>query len=108
MTTISLKDAQAKLAETVKRTESGPIVLEDSGQPVAIVLSVEEYHRLSGVEARERERLSQEAYDQVFRPFDRGEFRELTDQDWQALIDGERKFPHDPQSLALPPKGRDD
>jgi prevent-host-death family protein len=108
MTTISLKDAQAQLAETVKRTEAGPVVLEDSGQPVAIVLSVEEYHRLSGVESRERERLSQEAYDQVFGPFDRGEFREFTDQDWQALIDGERKFPHDPQSLALPAKGQED
>lgn len=108
MTTISLRDAQAKLAETVKRTEAGPVVLEDSGQPVAIVLSVEEYHRLSGFETRERERLSQQVYDQVFGPFDRGEFTEITDQDWQALIDGERKFPHDPQSLALPPEGRDD
>ena len=45
----------------------------------------------------------QQAYDQVFGPFERGEFRELTDQDWQALIDGERKSLHDPQSLALPP-----
>jgi len=34
MTTISLKDAQARLAETVERTEAGPVVLEDSGQPV--------------------------------------------------------------------------
>ncbi len=42
---------------------------------------------------------------QVFGPFDRGEFRELTDQEWQTLIDGERKSPHDPQSLALPLKG---
>ena len=97
---ISLKDAQTQLAETVKRTEAGPVVLEDLGQPVAVVLSVEEYRRLSVVEARER--LSQEAYDQVFGPFDRGEFRELTDQEWQALMDGQRKSPHDPQSLALP------
>ena len=87
MTTISLKDAQARLAETVERTETGPVVLEDSGQPVAVVLSIAEYRRLSVVEDRERERLSQEAYDQVFGPFDqvfgpfdRGEFRELTDQ----------------------------
>jgi hypothetical protein len=47
-----------------------------------------------------------EAYDQVFGPFDRGEFRELTDQDGKALLDGERKSPHDPQSLAMPPKGQ--
>jgi prevent-host-death family protein len=107
MTKISLEDAQARLAETVKRTESGPVVLEDSGQPVAVVLSVEEYRRLSVVEARERERHSQETYDQIFGPFDRGEFHELTDQEWQALIDGKRKSPHDPQSLALPPKGQD-
>ena len=107
MTTISLKDAQAHLAETVKRTEAGPVVLEDSGQPVAIVLSVEEYRRLSIAELRERERLSQESYDQIFGPFDRGEFSELTDQEWQDLKDGRRRFPHDPQSLALPPKGQD-
>lgn len=58
------------------------------------------------VKARERERLSQEAYDQVFGPFDRGEFHELTEQEWEALVDGERKSLHDPQSLALPPKGQ--
>lgn len=107
MTTISLEDAQARLAETVKRTEAGPVVLEDSGQPVAVVLSVEEYRRLSVAEAREREHLSREAYDQIFGPFDRGEFHELTDQEWQALMDGKRKFPYNPQSLALPPKGQD-
>jgi hypothetical protein len=67
----------------------------------------EEYRRLSVTEVRERERLSQEAYDQIFGPFDRGEFSELTDQEWQDLTDGKRKFPHDPQSLALPPKGQD-
>jgi prevent-host-death family protein len=106
MKTISLKDAQARLAETVKRTEAGPVVLEDAGQPVAVVLSFEEYRRLSVVEARERERLSQESYDQIFGPFDRGELHELTDQDWQDLMDGKRKFPHDPQSLALPPKSQ--
>jgi prevent-host-death family protein len=108
MTTISLKDAQARLAETVERTKAGPVMLEDSGQPVAIVLSVAEYRRLSVAEVRENERLSQEAYDQVFGPFDRGEFRELTDQDWKALMDGERKSLHNSQSLALPPKGFDE
>jgi hypothetical protein len=73
---------------------------------VAVVLSVEEYHRLSVVEARERERLSEEAYDQVFGPFDQGEFRELTDQEWQALMDGKCRSINDPQSLALPPKSQ--
>ena len=106
MKTISLEDAQARLAETVKRTEAGPVMLEDSGQPVAVVLSIEEYRRLSVVEARERERLSRKAYDQILGAFDRDEFHELTDQEWQALMDGKRKFPHDPQSLALPPKGQ--
>ncbi len=52
-------------------------------------------------------RLSQEAYDQVFGPFDRGEFRELTDQEWKALVAGERKSLHDPRSLALSPNGMD-
>jgi hypothetical protein len=50
------------------------------------------------------ERLSEEAYDQIFGPFDRGEFRELTDQAWKALVEGKRKFLRDPQSLALPPR----
>ena len=63
--------------------------------------------RLSILENRECERLSQEAYNQVFGPFDRGEFHELTDQEWKALVNGERKSLHDPQSLALPPKGQD-
>lgn len=106
MKTISLEDAQARLAETVKRTEAEPVVLEDSGQPVAVVLSFKEYRRLSVVEARERERLSQESYDQILGPFDQGEFHELTDQEWQDLMDGKRKFPHNSKSLALPPKGQ--
>lgn len=105
MTTISLDDAKDRLAETVKRTESGPVVLEDSGHAVAVVLSVEEYRRLSEAEVRERERFSEEAYDQVFGPFDRGEFRELTDEHWQELMDGKRKSQHDPNSWAMPPKG---
>ncbi|HSS51689.1 MAG TPA: hypothetical protein VLX28_22320 [Thermoanaerobaculia bacterium] len=50
------------------------------------------------------ERLSQEAYDQVFGPFERGEFREFTALEWKALVDGKRKSLRDPQSLALPPK----
>lgn len=106
MTTIPIGDAQAQLAETVKRAEAGPVVLEDSGQPVAVVLSVKEYRRLSDAEIRERDRLSRAAYDQVFGPFDRGEFREFQDRDWQELIDGKRNSQHDPQSWALPPKGQ--
>jgi hypothetical protein len=62
--------------------------------------------RLSAVDDRERERLLQEAYDPIFGPFDRGKFREMTDQEWKALVDGDRKSPHNPQSLALPPKGQ--
>ena len=79
---------------------------ERGGSRGSIVLSIAEYRRLSVVENREHERLSQEAYDQVFGPFDRGEFRELTDPEWTALVDGQRKSRHDPQSLALPPKGQ--
>ena len=88
MTKISLDDARTQLAETVRRTKSGPVLLEDSGQPVAIVLSIEEYRRLSEAELREQGHLAQKAYDEVFGPFESGEFRELTDQDWQALLDG--------------------
>lgn len=106
MTKISLDDARTRLAETVRRTKTGPVLLEDSGQPVAIVLSIEEYRRLSDAELRERERLSRVAYDEVFGPFDRGEFRELTDEDWQALLNGRRQTPHDPESWALPSSAR--
>lgn len=103
MTTISLVRAQAELSETVQRTKAGPIVLEESGQPVAVVLSIEEYRRLSDAETRERQ--SEKAYERIFGPFERGEFRELSERDWQALLDGERKSEHDPESWALPPKG---
>ena len=64
------------------------------------------YAPKDAIEVRERERLSREAYDQIFGPFDRGKFSELTDEEWQDLMDGKRKFPQDPQSLALPPRGQ--
>lgn len=106
MTTIPLVHAQAKLAETIERTKTGPVVLEESGEPVAIVLSIADYRRLSEAEIREHERASKAAYEQGFGPFDRGEFRELGDEDWAALAEGRRRFPHDPASWALPPKGQ--
>ena len=71
---------------------------------MAVELSLSGYRQLSD---QEDERLLQEAYEQVFGPFGRGDFREITDQDWQALIAGQRKFLNDSQSLALPPKGQD-
>lgn len=104
MTTISLDEAEARLAEAVEHTKAGPVVVESSGQAVAVVLSPEEYRRLTDAEARERDRLDQAAYDQVFGPFERGEFRELGEQEWRDLIDGKRKSKHDPESWALPPK----
>jgi len=104
MTTISLAEAQAHLAEAVEHTKTGPVVVESSGHAVAVVLSPEEYRRLADAEAREQDRLDQAAYDQVFGPFDRGEFRELSEQEWQDVIDGKRKSMHDPDSWALPPK----
>lgn len=68
-------------------------------------------HTLAGSkpEVGGTERRSQEAceYEQVFGPFDRGEFGELSEQDWQALLDGKRTSEHDPQSWALPPKAKD-
>ena len=49
-----------------------------------------------------RKGFAEETYDQIFGPFDRGAFHELTEQEWQALMDGHRKSPHNPRSLALP------
>jgi hypothetical protein len=40
---------------------------------------------------RLQQEASQAAYDQVIGPLDRGEFRELTDQEWKDLVDGGRK-----------------
>ena len=106
MTKMTLADFQVRLAETVKRAGAEPVVLEDSGQAVAVVLSVAEFRRLSEAEMRDRERLSRDAFSQVFGVFDRGEFRELTDEDWLALMNGDRRSRHDAESWALPPKGR--
>lgn len=58
---------------------------------------------LKGAQAR-RMGPAEEVYDQIFGPFDRGAFHELTEQEWQALMDGRRKSPHNPRSLALPPE----
>jgi PHD/YefM family antitoxin component YafN of YafNO toxin-antitoxin module len=104
MTTISLDRVEARLSDAVEHTKTGPVVVEASGQAVAILLSPEEYRRLTDAEARERDRLDQAAYDKVFGPFERGEFRELTEQEWRDLIDGKRKSEHDPDSWALPPR----
>lgn len=56
---------------------------------------------LNGTQARGVEP-AEEACDQIFGPFDRGAFHELTEQEWQDLMDGRRKSPHNPRSLALP------
>lgn len=47
---------------------------------------------------------TKEAYDQIFGPFERGNFRELSEQDWRNLIDGKRTSLLDPESWALPPR----
>lgn len=60
--------------------------------------------RLPDTELSERELLSQRAFDEVFGPFERDEFRELSDQAWQALLDGQRQTLYDPESWALPPR----
>ncbi len=59
---------------------------------------------MSSPVVRDRIDSDEHAYEQVFGPFERGEFRELTEQEWRELIDGKRKTEHDPDSWALPPK----
>lgn len=106
MTRISLDQARADLAETVERANLEPVLLEAQGREVAVVLSMAEYRRLATAEAREVQGLADAAYDKVFGPFDRDSFRELSDQDWQNLLDGKRTSPHDPESWALPPRSQ--
>lgn len=106
MTRISLDQARADLAETVNRANFEPVLLEAQGRDVAVVLSMSDYRRLSTAEERENRGLADAAYDKILGPFDRGSFRELSEQDWQDLLDGKRTSPHDPESWALPPRSQ--
>lgn len=73
MTSYSIAEANSKLAHIVREAEAGkPVELTRRGQPVAVVLSMHEYHRLSRVST---ERLDWwEAYQQWRKSVDWDEF----------------------------------
>ena len=106
MTTISMGEARLRLTETVERAKTEPVLLEDAGRAIAVVLSIEQYRALT--EAPDPARLASEesAYQKIFGPFERNEFYEMNDADWQAIFDGKRSSTPDPESWALPAKSR--
>jgi antitoxin Phd len=53
MTQVSLSEARTQLSELVHQAEAGgPVYITRRGKPVAILLSAEEYRRLSGGQQR--------------------------------------------------------
>jgi prevent-host-death family protein len=52
--TWNVASAKARLSELLKKTRSGPQVIENRGEPVAVVLSMAEYDRLQSAAAEPR------------------------------------------------------
>lgn len=86
MTAFQLDDAHGFEA-AIREAQEAPVLLERSGQAVAVLLSVEEYSSLA------EERLDNEAYDRIFGSFERGEAHSLSDADWQAIYQGSYEYP---------------
>lgn len=91
-------------AATIRRAQDEPVLLEEEGNPVAVVLSIAAYRELTEEAGRERSRQEQTAYEQIFGPFDDNDFVEISAQQWDDLKRGVHHFPHDPDSLARPPQ----
>lgn len=102
MTRISMSEARTRLTETVELAQREPVMLEEAGRAIAVVLSIAEYRGLAAARAPEQVALEEAAYDQLFGPFEQGEFHEMSGADWQDLVDGKRLTTHDPESWALP------
>jgi prevent-host-death family protein len=52
MTTLSAREAKYNFGRLIDTARAGPVVVEKHGRPVVVVLSVEEYERLKGIEAK--------------------------------------------------------
>ncbi|MEP7009845.1 MAG: type II toxin-antitoxin system prevent-host-death family antitoxin [Acidobacteriota bacterium] len=96
MTAFQLEDSRGFEA-AISEAQEAPVLLERSGRPVAVLLSVEEYSALA------EERLDNEAYDRHFGSFERGEAHFLSNADWQAIREGTYEYPDLPSDdLAIP------
>ena len=50
--TISATEARIRFGELLQNAQIGPVVVERSGRPIAVVLSIGEYERLSSGQTR--------------------------------------------------------
>lgn len=51
MRTISAKDAKYNFGELIDTARAGPVTVVKYGRPVVVVMAVEEYKRLKGLDA---------------------------------------------------------
>lgn len=51
MRTVSAKDAKYHFGELIDAARAGPVTVVKYGRPVVVVLAVEEYARLTGLDA---------------------------------------------------------
>jgi prevent-host-death family protein len=63
--TWNVASAKARLSELLKKTRSGPQVIENRGEPVAVVLSKAEYDRLQSAAAEPRPTAMREFLDRT-------------------------------------------
>ena len=52
MTTLTATEAKSRFGELAEQVRSGPITVTRSGRAAMVILSAEEYHRLSEIEDR--------------------------------------------------------
>ena len=48
MNSVSAREAKYQFGQLIDEARAGPVVVEKHGRPVVVVLSIEEYQRLSG------------------------------------------------------------
>lgn len=87
--------------ETVARAQQAPLLLEENGAPVAVVLSVEEYETILEDRRRALDRYVA-AFDAEIEKGFAGPFEELTPAVWDEIRRGDGAD-LEGDSLALPP-----
>ncbi|HEX4952335.1 MAG TPA: type II toxin-antitoxin system prevent-host-death family antitoxin [Thermoanaerobaculia bacterium] len=101
MAAMTLAKDPGELAEAIRRAQDEPLFVEADGRPVAVVLSVQEYDRLT---ASPDLLAANQAYwdQQVALMEDLPAEVELTEAMWRELTTGPVR-PISPDSLAVPP-----
>jgi len=52
ITTITSREFNQHASEAKEATKQGPVFITDRGRPAHVLLSIEDYHRLSGTKAK--------------------------------------------------------